>query len=241
MQYELPNAILALGDRLVEELSLQVSGNTLGRWMAHHVAELLEDARGSAPEAKGEKVEACRRAILELWDHLHVLSSGSRPFEKLEVVTRAIQSLDPDNRIPRYFGSVLLDAPQGKVGSDSEKWLELATRLDEAAKILIGFFLGEAAKDAVDDADEWVQLAQAAGMADDGTGVVIRFVSDSADVGKVPDADGIAKRKLEDRIERLESFTRLAGALAQDLRGRLATLPEAATTGAEDQDEDRRS
>lgn len=40
VRYKLPNETLALGDKIVNALDLHRSVDTLGRWKAHHLAEL---------------------------------------------------------------------------------------------------------------------------------------------------------------------------------------------------------
>ena len=43
-------AIVQLGKKLVEELALNNSVDTLGRWMAHHIAELIYDAENTTDD-----------------------------------------------------------------------------------------------------------------------------------------------------------------------------------------------
>lgn len=58
VRYKLPNETLALGDKIVSALNLHKTVDTLGRWKAHHLAELVlavRDAKGPdkvAAEAK---------------------------------------------------------------------------------------------------------------------------------------------------------------------------------------------
>lgn len=41
VRYELPNETLALGDKIVSALNLHKTVDTLGRWKAHHLAEVV--------------------------------------------------------------------------------------------------------------------------------------------------------------------------------------------------------
>ncbi|WP_320198947.1 hypothetical protein RMR16_019395 [Agrobacterium sp. rho-13.3] len=58
VRYKLPNETLELGDKIVSALNLHRTVDTLGRWKAHHLAEVVlavRDASGSeraAAEAK---------------------------------------------------------------------------------------------------------------------------------------------------------------------------------------------
>lgn len=64
------NTTIALGQRILEELKLDREMDTLGRWLAHYLAEKMECA-DSAPE--GTTGDADRREcvdlILRLWEH----------------------------------------------------------------------------------------------------------------------------------------------------------------------------
>jgi hypothetical protein len=68
--------VAELGCRIVEELRLQESTETLSRWMAHRVAELI--ARGDAGD--GDKAEATRLIVL-LWNDRAQWSDGWPPPE----------------------------------------------------------------------------------------------------------------------------------------------------------------
>src|SRR3954452_4917881 len=73
--------IRPLGRKLVEELELAEGVDTRGKWMAHYVAQLIEEAE----KAKGEDRERAEtrtfEAILQLWRHRLHYPDGRRPFE----------------------------------------------------------------------------------------------------------------------------------------------------------------
>jgi hypothetical protein len=217
--------ILALGRKLVEELGLEPSVDTLGRWMAHHVADLIVGAESATGEEKRLADEHCFEAILTLWKHRAELPNGRRPFEALEPVVRSLESLDPDNDTPRYFRSAR--PPKGADEKDSEagKWLAIADGLDYSAKILIGYCLAEAARAALDKSKQWVKLAEAAGAKDGVSEIVVRFISTTADIGNEPGIDAEARQQLQNRLNRLEAFTKLAKTFANNLRKQLEGLP----------------
>src|SRR5262249_1554821 len=89
--------VLELGKELVDELGLNKSNDTLARWMAHYVAELMHGVESAQGEDRLAKMRVCGDAILNLWRHRHELPSGKRPFEEMEPILRALESLDPDN------------------------------------------------------------------------------------------------------------------------------------------------
>lgn len=220
-----PDAILALGRKLVDELGLEPSVDTLGRWMAHYTADLIAKAESATGEEKQLAEKKCFEAILALWKHRAELPNGKRPFEELEPVIRAIESLDPEDDTPRYFRSARAPKTDGEEKSEADSWLDMVSGLDYSAKILIGYCLTEAAHAAVDKSKEWVKLAEAAGAEDGVPEIAIRFVSSSADLGKEPDPNADVRRLLQDLIKRLDGFTKSAEAVARDLRARLEALP----------------
>jgi hypothetical protein len=115
------------------------SNDTLGRWMAHYVADLIAKAEVAAG---GDKVPPQTEAfdtILKLWKHRAEFPSGKRPFGELESVIRTVGSLDPEDDTPRYYRT--MRPPRGETAdtSDQEKWLHLAEGLDYSAKVLIGY------------------------------------------------------------------------------------------------------
>jgi hypothetical protein len=163
---------------------------------------------------------------LLLWQHRAALPNGKRPFEDLEPVIRAVESLDPDDEKPRYFRSAWPGEHESKEKSEADTWLELASGLDYTAKSLIAYCLAQAAHAATDKAQEWVRLAEAAGAEDGVPEIVIRFISAAVDLHKEPDLQAEARGRLQDRVRRLEGFTNLTEHLARDLKAQLEALPK---------------
>jgi hypothetical protein len=217
--------ILALGRKLVEEFGSEPSVDTLGRWMAHHVAELVISAENATGEEKGLADKKCFEAILTLWKHRAELPNGKRPLEELEPVIRAVESLDPESDTPRYFRSAR--PPEGEVReqSEAETWLAMVDGIEYSAKVLIGYCLAEAARAAVDKSKEWIKLAEAAEADTSSSEIVIRFVASNADLGKEPDANAEVRQRLQDRMGRIEGFIKLAESFARDMKARLEALP----------------
>jgi hypothetical protein len=227
------NQVVALGRKLVKELDLEPSVDTLGRWMAHYIADLMKTVEESVGDAREVAEKKCFESILSLWKHRYELPNGERPFEELEPIVRAIGSLDPDNDTPRYFRAVMSskeETDESKVG----KWLTLIEGIDYSAKILIRYFLAEAARDAVNKTKEWVELANAAGAESDISETVIRFVSNEADLGAAPILEEEAQRTLQDRIKRLDGFLKMVEIVNQDLKAKLLTLTSKSDTKGTD-------
>jgi hypothetical protein len=219
------DAILALGRKLVEELGLEDSVDTLGRWMAHYIADLIARVESTAGDEKQSAEKNCFDAILGLWKHRAELPDGKRPFEDLEPVVRAIESLDPEDDTPHYFRSARPPADEGKKKFETESWLEMVRGFDYSSKVLIGCCLAEAARAAVDKSKEWVKLAEAAGEEGGVHEIVVRRLLHSSGLRTEPDPDAETRRMLKDRIKRLDDFIKMAEAVADDFRGRLEALP----------------
>jgi len=217
------DALLELGRRLTKELELDTSVDTLGRWMAHYIAELIKDAESASGEERRAKLQASSDAILNLWRHRHELPDGKRPFEELEPILRALESLDPDGP-PRYFRAARDAGGKTNEADDANSWLEFANDLDFSAKLLIGYCLRQAAQAAVKRSEEWVALAEAAGAESEIELPLIRFVADENDRPMKRDANEAVRRQLRDRIDRLHSFTKLAKALILELKQRVREL-----------------
>lgn len=223
--------VLDLGQKLVEELGLVDSNDTLGRWMAHYVADLIAKAEAAAG---GEKVRVQTETfdtILKLWKHRAEFPSGKRPFGELESVIRTVASLDPEDDTPRYYR--MARPPKGETAdtSDQEKWLHLAEGLDYTAKVLVGYCLKEAAGAALDRSKEWVKLAE--GVGDTGASeITIRFLSSTAESNSALDPNATQRKVLADRIKRIQGFVGAAVSIVETLSKRLEELPAASISEA---------
>jgi len=217
----MPKDVLDLGRALVEDLGLDPGVDTLSRWMAHYIAELIEDAETAKVGDRPAKSAKCADAILNLWERRHQLPNGKRPFEDSEPILRALESLDPTDDTPRYFRPPRMAVDETEQNTETRKWLELADGLDYSAKILIRYCLTQAAQTASDKSKGWVELAEAVGLEDDIDLPVIRFITDESDLTKASEPDDRARKLLEDRFNRLDRFKKMADALASDLRQQL--------------------
>ena len=211
-----------MGRALVEELDLESSVDTLGRWMAHYVAELMDHAENTAPEELAVSKNRCFEAILELWSHRAELPDGKRPFEDLEPIMRAVESLDPESETPRYFPSIRAAIDEPEADPQIQSLLEVVHSIDLTARILIGKMLADAALAATERPREWVTLAENAGVDSGVADVVVRFLSGEADMDPSPDSNTHRRELLKERVERLEAFNELTKLVVEDLKKQLA-------------------
>lgn len=91
-----PINILALGSHLTDELGFSELNDTLGRWMAHYLAELIDKA-SNAPEGPIRDAAQAMVAteILAIWAHRSALPGNSYPLARYKDIIAAMQLLAP--------------------------------------------------------------------------------------------------------------------------------------------------
>lgn len=219
-------AIIKLGKKLVEELALNDSVDTLGRWMAHHIAELIYDAENITDEtARIAKQMEIRDSVWAFWDNRYELPFGNKPFKELEPILRALESLDPENQQPRYFFPHTGLTNREKESTETQKWLKLAENIDSSSKILIDYCLSLAAENAIDKSQEWVELAQKAGLDDDIDLIEFSIFKLRGNPANTTNPSSAQRRVLEKRQRNLAVFLSLATQLDEQLKSQLEALP----------------
>ena len=98
--------MLALGRQIVNELQLDAHGSIAARWLAHHVAELIQLAKSSVGTAKIAAQERAATAILKVWAERRDVPADIDPLNgyrrAIEVLGRLAPDADPWSR---YRGS----------------------------------------------------------------------------------------------------------------------------------------
>ena len=133
-----------------------------------------------------------------------------------------MRSLDPKRREPRYFDSAISRASGAGESEETRSRLNSVERIDCSARVLVRFALAQAASAAMDRSLEWVKLAESAGTDVTAEFPVIRVALEEESMSDGTGSGGIEKQLVEDPIERLESFAKVAAAIASELRGRAA-------------------
>lgn len=91
---------MALGRQIVGELGLEPGVDTLGKWMSHHIAELIADAEREAdPEDKRKKESQAAEAISKLWQHRSHYENRINPLHNLKLILQVLHTLDPNRNV----------------------------------------------------------------------------------------------------------------------------------------------
>jgi hypothetical protein len=89
----------------VRELGFEDRRDMLGRWMAHHVAELIDRAENGATAA--ERLRARKNAteiIRKIWEHRASLPGNAYPLAPFMDILKVLDRLRPDDNPFRFFG-----------------------------------------------------------------------------------------------------------------------------------------
>lgn len=119
-------SVIALGKKIVEELSLESGTDTLGRWMAHYVAELIYAAENEPdPNLRDQVRDKCNEAIIKLWNHRASLPRRGRPLSNLDGVLEAIKNI----RAKKNSWAALSVQEVKRIGG---KWMGFAKTVEDA-------------------------------------------------------------------------------------------------------------
>jgi hypothetical protein len=211
--------IYELGKKIAFELGPENEVDTLSRWMAHYIAELIKEVDNAVGDTKATKAKECVNTILDVWKVRHEWPNGKRPFENFEGIFRALQSLDPETKTPRYFRNAG-SKPPGLEGRLTQ-YLEFIAGLDYTARTLIDYALGEAAALSKWPIKEWVEAAK--GDAAEGDDIdVVRWIIRISDLSDGKELRDSQREILETRLERLKAFCASTDVVIKDLEQKIS-------------------
>ena len=208
--------VRALGEKLVDEFVENDPCDTLGRWMAHYIAELIEAVDKSTPAELRFNQHECAKAILSFWDHRSIFPPGKRPFEGLEPVVETLRKLDPDSTDPFYRPPRVHERNAAIGEVETNKWLSIAEGLDYTARILVEFALKLAIMNASDKTKEWLDVSE---KSEKPTKIDVQFIrmltTDLELQQRVKDQH---IESIQKKIARLSSFEDIATAVKTQLQ-----------------------
>lgn len=212
--------MIALGKKLVTELGAEEDNDTLGRWMAHQLADLLTRYE-TAPVAEKEHLrQTCEDSILKIWAHRSQFPRGHRPFESFTPIFNTLQELDLSDPTPRYFRNAALRAREEK-RDPARKWLDCATAIDDSARILIRYCLTRGAEKALDQEAEWVSLVHDLTKVSDDDLRIIVVLARQAELLNANDPESVERAELEKLSSKLDFFSEFASKVSADLKARV--------------------
>lgn len=185
--------MLELGKLLASELE---QTDTLGRWMAHYIAERmisLEQKSGSERAIADAEVADL---ILRLWSLRRQLPGGRLPLAEVDEVEAAIARLSPGRRPWAYFGAFSADTEPSMDETETTTTLKAAMLVDRLSGDLVQGLIGRAAALAEDHDAAWIKHAEKVGDEALRTVRRIQFAdNDSEDADESPDCNSDVRRR----------------------------------------------
>lgn len=135
------NEVIELGKLLVKELELDDSVDTLGRWMAHYIAEKIEAVKNADQAARPAAEAECAKVIMDLWQHRWKIQNRHQPLKDFSRLLELLRQLDPETFDPYYYRF----EEQLKTEEDNA-WLTAAYDIDKAARVCLKYMLTKAAE-----------------------------------------------------------------------------------------------
>jgi hypothetical protein len=126
--------VIKLGEKIVDELLLSDGSDTISKWMAHYIAELIERTKNSEGKEKEKYEKECFETILKLWEEIHKVPNIKAPLSRFEKIYELCDEMMSKDRY-RYFPA--------KYEDDSNEFLVLAKVVDKLSKKIVqnAFFL----------------------------------------------------------------------------------------------------
>lgn len=228
---EIRKRIINLGKMLVKELGLDPGVDTLSRWMSHYVAEQMTNAENTVGEEKIKAEQQCFETILKLWQHRSSFQKGRRPFENFESIFRMLERIDPENKQPFLFNNRDEEAEdsgkKAKISENVQKWLNIATGIDQAVRVWLTYVFEQAVSCATDETTiEWLKNSITMGDHND-VAIIVRMLPIEHLESEEIALKSIKQKEIEllnERIKKLELFNNFNQDLVSILRTKLAEL-----------------
>jgi len=225
--------VINLGKLLVKELGLEYSVDTLGRWMAHYIAEKIVSAENCV--SKAEKVSLNKdtfETILKLWEHRWSLSSRMWPLEDFKPILEVLKRLDPDRHEPFFYRLSEHDLSEmckdGLHQKELSAYIKTVVEIDKIARIWIDTILHKAASLSNNEKVQTI-LENAANLSDTEDIQIVRILSEDS-LNEPLDEERWERKErgktLESRIKELERYAELNNVLLDHYRKELAAIQE---------------
>lgn len=189
--------LCSFGRKLIDALQLEPT-DTLGRWMAHFLAERLVDAeRATGPEKECLEREVFD-LVLQLWKHRGGWPGRRRPFQETDDLADRLRTFIDRTR-PWYFGPDTVDS-----NHSPGDWIDKARALDRTARDLIGWCITHAVAETSQADAAWVDDSVARQLDDGGNVRLAKVLFTDVSVlfdGDTPQRRSQELKRMRDRID----------------------------------------
>lgn len=206
---------MALGGRLAEQFKLRADEDTLGQWIAHHLAEKLLAHRGASGPAKVALEAELVEAILKFWKHRAYFPRGTKPFEGYDAVLRALESFDPKPENSRYFFYPAADELTKSATPPSKAWIDMAKIIDRGARAMINICFQQAARASEQPDETWISAAQVLAEEADRDVIVIKYVKTLQGDEESANSTDFGRERLKQKRKDIAQFVRTGIPLLQ--------------------------
>jgi hypothetical protein len=149
--------VVALGRELADSLD---PNDTLGRWMAHYIADLINRAEATPGADRDTLQRECAVEILRLWSHRHSFTNPERPMASYEPIYRTLARLDPDNSPWSFLRTFDRDTTPTADQLEINVLLKAALAIEGAARDAVRELIVSAAEVASQKEAKWLDLAK---------------------------------------------------------------------------------
>jgi hypothetical protein len=149
--------VVALGRELADSLQ---ADDTLGRWMAQYIADLINRAKTAEGLDRDKLQRECAAEILRLWSHRHSFRNPQRPMASYEPIYRALARLDPENPPWSFLRSFDSDTAPTADQLVTNALLTAALAIEDAARDAVRELIVGAAEVAAEKEAKWLDLAK---------------------------------------------------------------------------------
>lgn len=199
---------MALGGRLVEQFKLRADEDTLGQWIAHHLAEKLLAHKSASGTAKVTLETELVDTILKFWKHRAYFPRGTKPFEGYDAILRALESFDPKPENGRYFFYPAADELTKSATPASQAWIDTAKTIDRGARAMINICFQQAARASKQPDETWISAAKVLAEEADRDALVIRYVKLLEENAESADPIDFERERLKKKREAIAQFVR---------------------------------
>lgn len=141
--------VIKLGEKIVDELLLSDGVDTLSKWMAHYIGELIEKVENSEGEEKEKYEKECFETILKLWGEMHKVPNVKAPLSRFDKIYELCDEMMSKDKY-RYFPS--------KYENDTSEFLVLAKVVDKLSKKIVQNAFFFAYQNASEEEREWLEF-----------------------------------------------------------------------------------